>query len=311
MVTFLFLVTIVLFVLAAVLASSAQTKPVAKPLRLAGVGTLLLTVFLYFWNGSVQSVPAGHRGILLTYGKPSGVLNEGMNFTSPVGTDVKLVDVRTQKAEAQAAASSKDLQSVRTNVAVNFHPDPTKVAQLYSTVGTDYESKIIDPAVQETIKAAIADFTARDLIQKREEVKTIVDEALSARLAKYNIVVEPGGVSLTNFEFSESFNESIEATATAQQEALRARQEQTKIQIEAENKVTQAKAEAEAKLIAARGDAQASQIRAKALNAQGGSKVLAQQWISRWDGTLPTITSGGSNTFMIDLRTLLEGKNGG
>jgi len=260
-------------------------------LQLVGLVLILVGVI----GSTYRSVPAGHRGVLLQFGAVRGVLNEGANFIVPFIQDVDLVDVRTQKSDAQADAASRDLQTVRTDVVVNYHISPKSVGYLYKTVGTDYEARIINPAVQEIVKAVIANFTAEDLIKRRSDVKAQVDTLLSQRLLQYNIIVEVGGVSLTNFSFSDQFNAAIEAKQVAQQKA-----EQQKYVLQ------QAQLEAQTAITTAKGEAEANRIKAEALNTQGGQKVLARAWIEKWDGHLPTVT--GSGQTILDLKELIGEK---
>ena len=44
-------------------------------------------------------------------------------------------------------------------VALNFHIDPDRVANMYQDVGLQFKDRIIDPAMQEAIKASTAKFT--------------------------------------------------------------------------------------------------------------------------------------------------------
>lgn len=264
----------------------------AKSLKLVAGLFIVLGVF----KSSYYSVPAGNRGILLQFGAVKGVLGEGAHFIAPFVQKVELMDVRTAKETAQAATSSKDLQDVSTTIAVNYHIEPSEVGNLYKTVGVNFASKIIDPATQETVKAVMANYTAKELVQLRSKVKTELDEQLTNRLKAYNIIVEPNGVSLTNFQFSKEFNDVIESSQVAQQLAIKANYELQKAEVDAKTAITEAK-----------GEAEANRIKAGALNANGGEKVLAREWIQKWDGSVPTV-SGGSSGFMINLSDLQKPK---
>lgn len=242
-------------------------------------------------------VPAGFRGVLLTFGAVHGDLEEGPHLIIPGVQTVVLMEVRTLKEAADASAASRDLQTVQTKVAINFHVDPSRVGKLYKSVGVDFASRIIDPATQETVKAVVANYTAEELINERGKVKSQIDEVLTQRLAAYDLVVEPGGVSLTNFDFSAEFNRAIEQKQVAQQTAEQQKYELQKAQLAAETEVA-----------AANGRAKAAQVEAAALNAQGGSKVLAKAWIEKWDGKLPTVT--GSQGMIIDIQSLMNQAGG-
>lgn len=245
---------------------------------------------------SIVIVPAGHRGVLLKFGAVRGRFGEGIHLITPYVNSVIMMEVRTQKEASEASAASKDLQVVTTTLALNFHVDPLKVEKLYQKVGTEYISRIIDPAVQESIKMVTAKFTAEELIKSRAKVKSEVEEDITKRLKVYNVLVEPLGLSITNFDFSKEFNAAIEAKQVAQQDAERQRYLLQKAELEKQTKITQAQ-----------GISAAAKLNAAALQVQGGSKVLAREWIEKWDGHVPAVASGTEGGgIIIDINSLLK-----
>jgi len=285
---------LVLVAFLSIAAAMLAPKEVGAKARSSVIGFALVCAVMAGLAASYQSVPAGYRGVLLRFGAVNRVLDEGFHLITPFVNTVTLMDVRTQKATAQAAAASQDLQTVSSEVAINYHVIPAEVGMVYKTVGVSYEERVIQPAVQETIKSVISKYTARQLIQQREQVKSQVDALLSKRLLAYNIQVEPNGVSLTNFDFSKEFNQSIESTQVAQQEAAKAKFILSKTTTEAQTAIMKAK-----------GEAESNRLKAIALESRGGEKVLAREWIEKWDGRLPAVTGSG-NSNLIDLRSLME-----
>lgn len=227
-------------------------------------------------------VSAGHRGVVLTWGAVSGkVLGEGLHFVTPIAQSVKLIEVRTVKLEATASAYSKDLQTVSAQVALNYHVAPDSVNSLYQNIGTDYESRVLSPAIQEAVKGVAAKFTAQELIEKRAVVKDEIKMELVERLAKNFLIVDE--FSLVNFEFSTAYEQAIEAKQVAQQNALAAENKLVQIKVEAEQRIAQATAEAEA-----------IKIQAQAVTQQGGKEYVSLQWVAKWNGILPTTMLGDS-----------------
>jgi regulator of protease activity HflC (stomatin/prohibitin superfamily) len=232
---------------------------------------LFLVLFVVFNTFGI--VPAGHRGVLLEFGAVTGkVFDEGLYAKIPFIQEVVKMDIRIQKEQVNAEASSKDLQIVNAVVALNFHLMPDKVSEIYRSIGIDYKSKVIDPIIQETFKAATAKFTAEELITKREEVrektKLLLEEKLSAKgikIDEFNII---------NFDFSKAFNEAIESKVVAEQQALAAK-----------NKLEQVKFEAQQTIEAAKGKAQAIQIEGEMLSKY--PNVVQLKWIEKWDGKVP------------------------
>jgi regulator of protease activity HflC (stomatin/prohibitin superfamily) len=254
--------------------------------------TGILMILGGFIGSTVTQVPAGYRAVRMEFGAVKGNLGEGIHFIRPGVDSVALLEVRTQKEESSATAASRDLQTVTTNVALNFRVDPEKIDELYKEVGESYKIRVIDPAVQESIKVVTAQYTAEDLIKSRVQVKAKIEEDLTRRLNPYHIVVEPNGLSITNFAFSEEFNRAIEAKQVAQQEA-----EKQKYVLQ------QAELQKQTEIARAQGRAESAKLNAQALKVAGGSLVVAQAWIEKWDGKLPTVSSGSGT--IIDIRSLI------
>lgn len=259
-----------------------DNKKIVKIVVLAVCAVLLVCVALTCFT----VVPAGHTGVVLTFGAvEDNVLDEGLHFKVPLVQTVVQMNNRTQKIEADGTASSKDLQIISYVVAVNFHVNDDSSASLYQNVGKDYGSVIIVPAIQESIKAVTAQFTAEELITKRQTVGDQIKDALSEKISQYGIVVEI--FNIVNFDFSEEFNAAVEAKQTAQQNALKAEQDLARIEVEAKQKITQAEAEA-----------QSIKLIQEAL-AQSPDYVDYIKW-SKWDGELPTVMGDSGVLISLD-----------
>lgn len=243
---------------------------------------LFILLMLILWLNPYTSISAGHRGVVLRGGKVVRVLDEGYQFKTPAIESVTEVDVRTQVETAQANAASKDLQTVSTKVAVNYNVSPDKVEFMWNSVGKDYKAVLIDPAIQEAVKSATAKHTAEELITQRQSVKDEITSALHDRLASSGFL-NVTQVSLTDFDFSASFNAAIEAKATAVQNAEASK-----------NKLEQVKYEAQQQIEKAKADAETIRIQAQAINAQGGADYVQLQAIKAWDGHLPSQMVPGS-----------------
>ncbi|MEJ2430888.1 MAG: prohibitin family protein [Deltaproteobacteria bacterium] len=257
------------------------------PLRLAVIIGAILAVFLFFspW----VKVGAGERGVVLNFGAvQENVLGEGLHFRIPIMQQVVLMDVKVQKAVTDAASASSDLQDVTSSVALNYHIVPDKANVVYQTLGVDFKNRIIDPAIQEVMKAVSARYTAEELITKRAAVSEAMRENLAGRLREYNIAVD--AFSIVSFSFSKVFTEAIEAKQTAEQLALKSRRDLERIKIEAEQKVTAAKAEAESLRL------QKENISLDLIELR---KVEANlKAIEKWNGILPQVTGGGAVPFI-------------
>lgn len=268
---------------------------------------LVLAVPLLF--GFWVTVDAGHVGVLKTMGAVSPtVLPPGFHFKKPLMDEVVQIDTRLKSFEVRAAAASKDLQTVETTISVQHNIAPSMAGQCFQTVG-DLEKidlTVVAPAVQESLKAITAKYTAEELVTRRETVKQLVTDAIknyinhTLKQKQLDGAVMVANVAITDFDFSKEFNLSIESKVKAEQQALQAKNEK-------ERRITEAEAAAREKELSA--DAAAYQIQkesiARAQAIQREATALAQnpnlvqlRAVEKWDGELPTFSSGGTMPFV-------------
>jgi len=270
--------------------SLKSTNKTNKDVYIA-VQLTLVIIFLAIMSKFFVIVNAGERGVLMQFGKvQEQVLGEGLHVIVPTVYSVKTLSVRVQKQESSAEASSKDLQDVFTDVALNWHIIPDEANAIFQQIGDEREvvARIIDPAVEEVLKAVMAKYTAEEIITKRGEVKAAVDEFLTLRLLTYHIAVDD--ISLVHVHFSQRFSDAVEAKQIAEQEAKRG-----------EFLALKAVKEAEAKVNLAKGEAEVQRLLRDNLTPE----LLERQAIEKWDGKLPLIVGeGGKN--LLDLNKLVE-----
>jgi regulator of protease activity HflC (stomatin/prohibitin superfamily) len=246
-------------------------------LHLVLVGSVVLLVMLILL-GAFYTVSAGYRGVLLTFGKADQYpIGEGIHMKIPMVQGVIWMEVRTQKYEADASASSSDLQVVTAKIATNYHLSPDSVVAIYNDIGLDYTTRIIMPLEQEAVKSVTAKYTAEELITKREQVRQDIKTLMIERLLPRGIIVEE--VSIVNFDFSPTFNTAIENKVTQEQNALAAK-----------NKLEQIKFEAQQQVEAAKGQAESITIISQSL--QANPSILKLKAIEKWDGKMPMVTGG-------------------
>jgi regulator of protease activity HflC (stomatin/prohibitin superfamily) len=251
----------------------------------------LVIIFLAIMSKFFVIVNAGERGVLMQFGKvQEQVLGEGLHVILPTVYSVKTLSVRVQKQESSAEASSKDLQDVFTDVALNWHIIPAEANAIFQQIGDEKQivDRIISPAVEEVLKAVMAKYTAEEIITKRGEVKAAVDEFLTLRLLTYHIAVDD--ISLVHVHFSERFSDAVEAKQIAEQEAKRG-----------EFLALKAVKEAEAKVNLAKGEAEVQRLLRDNLTPE----LLERQAIEKWNGQLPLIVGDGGKN-LLDLRKVVE-----
>lgn len=262
-----------------------------KKYILRGVGAFVLLLGIITFFNSFTTVPTGFVGVKTKFGKvQDNVIQEGLNFKTPFIEKIVKIDCRTKKIEVSSESSTKDMQVANVSVALNYNIQKDNANKLYREVGTDYENIIVMPTILENIKSAMAQYTAEELITKRAEVSTKIQETISSKLADNNFDIT--GFNVTNIDFSESFDKAIEQKAVKQQEVATAQAELEKQKIQNEKEISIA--EKDAKVM----ELQNQQITDKTLELE---RLKVQQKLAeKWNGQLPTTTLG-DNVPMINL----------
>jgi len=265
--------------------------------KLVILGIIALIIIAAISTASVQIVEAGNRGVLLHWSAVDTSvppLQEGLHFVMPFQDKVVNMEVRTLKFVKGTSGASKDLQTVSTEVTVNYRAAPNSVNILYQQVGLDYESRIIQPAVEEVVKQITAKYNAEELITKRPLVKADIETEITARLNPYNISTD--AISITDFQFSTLFAQAIESKVEAEQKALKAENDLRRIEVEARQQEQQAKGIAAANVAEAEGEAEAIKIINEAL--AHNPNYLEWLKVKAWDGKLPLVVGDGGTPFI-------------
>ena len=231
-------------------------------------GIIILFVIVTIIS-SFQTIKSGEVGLKVRFGKiVSTQLNEGFNLKIPYIEDIVVVNIKVQKIELTTESSSKDLQTIQTDIAVNYRIESDKASSLYKTVGNTYEQTVLDPAIKESVKSTIAKYTAAEVITERSEVSLKCKEELQNKVLKYGIVID--NFNITNLSFSVEYTKAIEEKQVAEQ------------------KLSKAKLEAEAKLVEAEATKKANDLMRQSLT----DNLIAKEFIEKWDGKLPSTYAG-------------------
>ena len=261
------------------------------------IAIIVLIIIGVVASSSVKIVDAGNRGILTHWNAvdlENPPLDEGIHFVIPFQDEVVQMEVRTLKYDTSTRSASKDLQTVQTTVTVNYHPDTERVHYLYKEIGLSYESRVIQPAIDETVKQVSANYNAEELITKRPLVKADIENAIRERLNQFYIDTEV--ISITDFEFSPLFAKAIESKVEAEQKAQKAENDLIRIEVEARQLEAQAVGLAAANIAEAQGEAEAISV----INSALSSNPYYLEWLKTqaWDGKLPLVVGEGGTPFI-------------
>lgn len=245
---------------------------------------IVIAILLFAILSPFTIVGASEKAVITRWGVINRTVDPGFNWVMPIAERVNKYTTRIKKEEVGSDAGTEDTQKVSATIALNYRINPLLVADLYVfSKNEDYIGAVISPVLQESIKAATAQYTATELLTKREEVKDLILENVKAGIlartgGKELFLID--GVAIVNFDFSPQFNAAIEAKVKAEQDALKAQNDLERIKYEADQKV--ATAEAEAKAIRLSSDAANNPryVELKRLE-------VDMEYAKKWNGALP------------------------
>lgn len=266
---------------------------------------------------SIAIVPTGYTGILTTFGKVENrTIPSGFNIIAPWQNVIKM-DNRTQKVQIQTSAFSSDIQQVDVLLSVNYCIDQETAQVLYRTVGTNYYDNIMFPRIQENLKAVFSQYSAENLIAKRDSLSDAIATTTSNDMKNYGITIV--SIAIEDIDFTDAFTNAVEAKQVAAQNKLTAETQQAQKTMEeeaaAKRAVIAANAEAEKSIIAANADLEVVKVQAEAALYAGEKEaemnkriseslagdIIQYYWIKQWNGELPTTVLDSDGNYMIDL----------
>jgi regulator of protease activity HflC (stomatin/prohibitin superfamily) len=297
---------LVLGVIAVIAATSGRTHgqppphlPLRRLLLLGTAGVLLLIVGV---AGPFVEVPAGSVGVVTNFGQvQSGTLLPGLHIVVPIVQQVVNVDTRVQPHQFQEIdAASQEYQTVKLTGTMNYHVDGQYASDLYQRVGTDFASKVIDPAFNDFIKQVVPEYPVAEILAKRDEIRTRAKQQLADNLSQYHIIVDD--IYIANIAFSDAFQQAIEQKQVAQQQVQTEQQILEQKRIQAQQQVVAAQGAADSAVVTAKGQAEANRQIAASLSDQ----ILQYQYIQRLTDKIQVMLVPSGQGFLFDLNGILK-----
>ena len=218
-----------------------------------GLGVLVVVGLIVFLaGGPFRTVPAGHVGVKDFFGSVSSdTLPPGIRVVFPLTRVVKM-SVQTQEMKEIAEVPSKEGLILNLETSLLFQLDPLKAADIYRTVGADYQGTIVEPQFRSAIREITASYEAKSLYSAEREKIAGEIFALFRRLAgERGIMVQQ--VLLRKIGLPPVVANAIQEKLRREQEAEQMKFVLQKEQQEAERKRIEAQGVADFQRIVAQG----------------------------------------------------------
>lgn len=203
-------------------------------------GCCSLATILICILASLRTVPAGHLGLVTTFGHVSpDVKTPGMSVCNPFA-GIQAFSVKTTLLEQQNTVPTKEGLLVGLEVALLFRLKADRVYEMFTTVGENFVDVIIAPMLASEVRGLTSQFEAKALYGSgRELIQQNLTEIMEEELLNRGIVLE--NVLLREVQLPTLLKQSIEAKAQAEQAAERMKFVLQKERQEADRKTIEAK----------------------------------------------------------------------
>jgi regulator of protease activity HflC (stomatin/prohibitin superfamily) len=244
-----------------------QTK--FKKLSLSGTIVILIAVIcLALIPSSFHTVEAGEVAVVKHLGEARKVRSAGTYFDFWVTEKYEYYDAKVQNMSINTQAYSKDAQTMVITMNLQYKIDEGKVIDIANQYGTiDLLANRIESIAIEKTKATLSSYSAMNIIETRSTISPLVEDTIKAAVNE-EYCVDIVAVVLTNIDFSDAFEKTVEDKMIAEQEKLKAEYEKETAIVNAEKELEVAKLQAQAKIERAKADAEA-QIEVARAEAEG------------------------------------------
>lgn len=257
--------------------------------------------------GFFTKVPANSIGIKYSAftGTSQNTVPEGIHTKSlfdtiyNISTEVQTVTV------VDMTSQTKDAQYVSSDLDIKYRVNPTNAYVVFKQFRNlkNLSEQMISPTVQRVLELVTVKYNVIDILGKeRGTVYQELESNLSEEFDKYGI--QFCSISIVDMDAGDAIENAITAEAVAKKAVETAEQELRKTQTEAKKKAVQAQADqdaakiqADTKIIQAEAEKKSNEL----ITASLTKELLDMQWISKWDGKVPTYYGGSEHGLLMNI----------
>lgn len=262
------------------------------------IATILLLLLPGILLGSWYTIDQTERGVITRNGAVIDTAEPGLHFKAPFIDSVHPITLQTHKQPYKMASYSRDQQPAELTVSVVYHVNTGKVREVYSEYKTvdNLVERTLSPRIIQATKTVFGMYSASESIKDRSKLNT---DVLNAIITQTTDLVTIESVQIENIDFSDAYEQSVEARMLAEVAVQKANQDWEREKIQANIVVT--KAEAEARSVKLAGEAEAYAISKKGDALRDSPQLVELTAAQKWNGVLPTTMIPNAGVPMLDL----------
>ena len=229
------------------------------------IGLFVVVVVLVAFR-PFTTVKSTERGVVYKFGAVNSKLWEGLHFVIPFVESVKKIPITPQEMDlelpvAENGAITKDNQTIGANISIFYRFNDAEILDLAKNYGVDIVKQKVQKDTLEAFKQAIGQNTIFDVAQNQEKIRSQVKKMTNEKIGEYPVVIDD--IKISNYDWSEEFDNQIASTMKIAQEAKQQEQQLKKVEIEAQQAVKKAEANKEAERL----NAEAMELKGKGVRA--------------------------------------------
>ena len=224
---------------------------------------ICLIAFIFIpWN--FKTVDTGEIAVVKELGQVIDTREPGMHTDFWMTRSYITLDTKVRQVEITTSSYSNDKQTMELAMTIQYQikKDCAKDIVIHYGNLEQLEARIQSVAIERT-KSIMSAYTAERIIQERSTISAAVADAVELAAGE-NYYVDITNIALTNIDFSDAYEQSVEQSMISQQEVIKAQAEAKKAEEIAKGQLEVAKQEAQAKIAAAEAEAKAKELAAEA-----------------------------------------------
>lgn len=268
--------------------ANLQKKHKYKQSKIYLIAGIVFIVLLAIVPMSIHTVDTGEVAVVKHMGEAKNIRTAGTYFDFWLTEKYDVYDAKVQNIDVTAMAYSKDAQSMDIAMTVQFQIVPEKSIEIASQYGTiDVLTSRIESVSIEKTKSVLSSYSAMEIIQNRSAISPKVEEVIK-EATNEEFYINITAVVLTNIDFSDAFEKTVEDKMIAEQEKLKAEYEKETAIVNAEKelevaklaaqaKIEEAKAKAQSEIEVAKAEARAIQLKSIEVARALGFKIVEEE----------------------------------